>query len=358
MSKIIRLGGTVPWFFAVGALLWASSIPVVSAQSGGKAPTFEGQNVTMIISFPPGGGTDLIGRMLGDAMARYLPGQPKMVFMNVPGADGVTALNRFYSTAKPDGLTFLVGAGNQVNPVNLRREQIKYDPTKLELIGGLASASSFLVVRKPAADRMRKGSSEPLRMAAIDGTRSGDQMAIWSAEALGWNVKMIFGYAGTANMMLAVQQGEADMMSTAGGDLIKQAVDAGELVIAAQTGMFTKGRVIPSQVFKDPPILETIIEDKLDGQAKDAFIFWKRFQQIGKWFALPPGTPAPYVAVYRDALQKAIADPMFQKAVSSRFTPDELLEMSAEDLEGLIKEMASTPQELVDYIAVMTKKYR
>jgi tripartite-type tricarboxylate transporter receptor subunit TctC len=362
MTGMVTSGRVRPSLFNIIAglvvLAFAPLAGPASAQSTleQKGP-FQGQNLTMIISFAAGGPVDGVARIMGNAIADHLPGKPKIIYTNLPGADGVAALNRLYLATKPDGLTFLIGAGNQLSPVNLKREQVKYDATKLALIGGLANSSSFLLVRKDAAARLQDRSAEPIRMGAIDGTRSSNQMAIWGAETLGWNLKMIFGYAGNAAIVLAMQQGEIDMLATNDVDVIQRSAASGEGTVVAQTGMLSKGNIIPGPAVEPAPILLTnLIEGKLDGQARDAFAFWSRFRQIGIWFTLPPDTPDNYVALYRTAFQKAVDDPKFIKLIA-RFNPDPI-EMSVEDLSALIKEMANTSDHLVEYIDRMTQKYR
>src|ERR1700722_7497666 len=67
-------------------------VPVASAA---ERPTFKGKTITMIIGYAPGGGTDLSGRLLASFLGKYLPGEPTIVVQNIPGADGMTAMNFF-----------------------------------------------------------------------------------------------------------------------------------------------------------------------------------------------------------------------------------------------------------------------
>jgi tripartite-type tricarboxylate transporter receptor subunit TctC len=142
------------------ALLAASPAPAQTAADIDSP--FHGQNITLIISFASGGPVDGVARVLGGTLSDNLPGRPKVIYMNIPGADGVAALNRLYTITKPDGLTFLIGAGNQLNPVNLRREQVKYDPTKLSSPTMRPPPSSWprSTARAPAS-RWASGSPAP-----------------------------------------------------------------------------------------------------------------------------------------------------------------------------------------------------
>jgi len=91
----------------VAALLLAASA------AWAQTVSFKGKTVTMIIGYPAGGGTDLVGRVVASVLGRYLPGEPAVIVQNVPGADGLTALNYFAQQANPDGLTLTMGSGSR-----------------------------------------------------------------------------------------------------------------------------------------------------------------------------------------------------------------------------------------------------
>jgi tripartite-type tricarboxylate transporter receptor subunit TctC len=94
---------------AVRGVLLALVIPVlttiVMAQSG--AGSYPNRPVKLIVGFAPGGGNDIIARLLADKLSRSL-GQPVIV-ENKPGAGGAVAA-AFVKAQPPDGYTLLVGA--------------------------------------------------------------------------------------------------------------------------------------------------------------------------------------------------------------------------------------------------------
>jgi tripartite-type tricarboxylate transporter receptor subunit TctC len=339
------------------ATLLALLLPL--AASAADPSLFGGKDVTLIISSDAGGGTDITARMIGSAMRKHLPGQPNIIFRNTPGAGGVAALNSFYFQTAPDGLTFYVGAGNQFHPVTLARPEIKYQPERLQIIGGIANASEYLIVRKDAQARLTDRSAPPVQMAVFDGTHAGDQMAVWGAEAFGWNLKMVFGYQGTPAMMLALERGEADMMTNPDIDIIKPAIDRGLAVPVAQVGMLNHGRFEPSRLFPDIPAFASLgPEQKLQGKALASFQVWANYSQIGKWFALPPGTPERFLAAYREAFHAAANDPEFVQAFAKRISPD-LKEQSADDVTGFIAAMVEgAKSDSLSLLSDLMKKYR
>lgn len=90
-------------------------------------PGFPSRPVTLVIPFPPGGATDVNGRILGQRLSKEL-GQP-VVIENRAGAGTIIGAS-YVSKAAPDGYTLLVSSGTTftVNPAI--RPNLPYDPVK------------------------------------------------------------------------------------------------------------------------------------------------------------------------------------------------------------------------------------
>jgi len=106
------------------------------------AETFPDRPLRLIVPFPPGGSTDVLGRLLAKEMGREL-GQ-SVVVQNKPGAGGDIA-SVYVAHAAPDGYTLLlVSSGFVVNPT---MSATTYDPVKdFAPISYVASVPSLLVV--------------------------------------------------------------------------------------------------------------------------------------------------------------------------------------------------------------------
>ena len=74
--------------------LVAALLGCAAAAAQNVAP-FHGKTVTMIIGYAAGGGTDTFGRLTAGFLQHYLPGSPTVIVRNVPGADGIAAMNYF-----------------------------------------------------------------------------------------------------------------------------------------------------------------------------------------------------------------------------------------------------------------------
>jgi tripartite-type tricarboxylate transporter receptor subunit TctC len=86
-------------FAALALVLFALTIPA-------QADTFPSRTITLIVPYPPGGSTDVAGRILAGKMGAAL-GQPVIV-ENVGGAGGSIGMGRLARSA-PDGYTIDIG---------------------------------------------------------------------------------------------------------------------------------------------------------------------------------------------------------------------------------------------------------
>src|SRR5436190_802259 len=71
---------------------------------GLAAAAYPERTITMLIAYPPGGGTDLVGRALGPFIEKYLGGGAKIVVVNRAGAGGEVGFAAL-ANAAPDGYT-------------------------------------------------------------------------------------------------------------------------------------------------------------------------------------------------------------------------------------------------------------
>ena len=85
--------------------LWAGAVLAVSACCA-AAQDYPARPVRMIVGFAPGGGNDILARVMAEQLQRRL-GQPFIV-ENRPGASGAIAISAV-KRADPDGYTLLVG---------------------------------------------------------------------------------------------------------------------------------------------------------------------------------------------------------------------------------------------------------
>lgn len=317
---------------------------------------FKGKTVNMIIGYAAGGGTDASGRIIAQFLTKYLPGNPTTVVRNMPGAEGITALNHFVEQVKPDGLTVTMGSSVQIDPLTYRAPQVLYDPAKFHFIGGVGRGGSVLIIDREAEKRLHNKSAEPVIVGSIGGVpRSTMQMVAWGIEFLGWNAKWVVGYRGTNDVMIALERGEAHMTSTGNMFQIDKMLKMGKFKILTQTGELRNGEVVARPEFGDAPLFPDLMQGKItDPLVQQAFDYWQSISAADKFLALPPGTPQAAVKAYDDAFNAMIKDPEFLAAgrkMSEDFEP-----MSRADVEKLVRTLAATSPEALGYMKTILRK--
>jgi len=336
-------------FFMVGLL---AAFATGSARAD-EPVSFKGKTVTMIIGFAAGGGTDLAGRLIAAHLGKYLPGQPNVIVQNIPGAEGMTAMNYFANQAKPDGLTLTMGSGSVADPINFRKPQAKYDPSKFLFVGGTGRGGTLTVINKEHEANLTDKSKPQVIMGSPGGApRSGVLVTAWGIEFLGWNAKWVVGYKGTNDLFTALERGEIDMAATSSTHMVEKLLKTGKFKIVTQSGTIKDGQLLPRSDFPDAPLLPKMLEGKIaDPIARQSFEYWASLESKDKWLALPPGTADDVVKAYREAFVKMSDDADFTaraKAMAEDFTPT-----SWQDLQSWIKTMADTPDESIRFLSVM-----
>jgi tripartite-type tricarboxylate transporter receptor subunit TctC len=327
-----------------------------SAAAAQDAVSFQGKTVTMIIGFAAGGGTDAFGRLTASFLANYLPGAPTVVVRNVPGAEGITAMNYLVQQVAPDGNTVVTAASTTADPLNYRKPQSHFDPTHFAVIGGVGRGGSAILINKDAEPRLYDKQARPVVMGSPAGIpRSGMQMTAWGIEFLGWNAKWVVGYRGTSELMLALERGEIDMTSTANLFLIQKLLNSGRFKILVQTGTLKNGVTVPRPDFGSAPTLAKLMEGKInDSMARQAFVYWGNIASMDKWLALPPRSAKDIVDVYRAAYGRMVQDPEFLER--GKKTSDDFEPMLSGEVETLISALGNVTPGAFDNLSTMLKK--
>jgi tripartite-type tricarboxylate transporter receptor subunit TctC len=133
----------VPAAFA-SLLLAALCIP---AAAPAQAP-YPSRTIRLIIPFPPGGPTDVMGRLIAQDLSSTLGQQ--VIADNRPGAGGTLA-GRVVATAQPDGYTLLLASSGVLAIGPALYGNIGYDPLKSFVPVAMLSEVSYVMIAGPRA---------------------------------------------------------------------------------------------------------------------------------------------------------------------------------------------------------------
>lgn len=277
----------------------------MAAMPAGAQERFPTRPVRLIVAFPPGGGTDILGRLLAQRMQEAL-GQP-VVVENRGGAGGnIAAVAVAQST--PDGYAVLfTGSSLAVNEVLFRSPG--YDSRRdFAAVARPASTPMMLVVHKDLAARDVAGliadaKARPGALnCAVPGAGTSQHLAFELFNEMAGTRITGVPYRGGGPAIAAVVSGEVQMLFTSAGS-VEALVRDGRMRALAVT---TRAR-LPGW-----PAVPTVAE-ALPGYVAEL------------WYGLyaPAATPAAVVAVLEGAVRDSVADAGFAQRLRDRgFEPD------------------------------------
>ena len=267
------------------------TLATLAAPLSAQAQAWPAKPVKIIVPYPPGGATDILGRLVA-AKLQEAWGQPVTV-ENKPGASGVLG-NDFVAKAPADGYTVLLGITAIVQSAPLMK--LPYDPYKdFAPVSLLSSSTSLLVVRsdlpvKNVAEYVALIKSQPGRHGY------GSYGNGTSAHIQGENFKAQTG----TDLAHVPYKGAAPMMNDLlGGQLSMAFVDAGTGRSFVGAGKVKALGVTGTDRLKMAPDAPTFTELGMKG-----------FEPKG-WFGffLPAATPPAIVAKLSADIQKAVKLP-------------------------------------------------
>jgi len=273
---------------AAGTVLAAAAVGRVSAAgaiAGGKP-------ITLLVSYPAGGGADMMARLIAPRMAEAL-GQPVIV-ENKPGGSGTVAAAQV-ARAAPDGSMLLLDASSfAVNPALF--DKLPYDSASaFAPLAVLALYPNVLVCTpgfeaKAVADVLRLARARPGALAyASSGNGSAQHLAGALFEALAKVDLLHVPYRGGGPALNDVMAGQVPLFFANVASSLGH-IQSGRLRALAVTSR-SRSRVLPE--------LPTMEEAGLQGY------------EVLEWNPVlaPAGTEASVRGALAGAIRKAMADP-------------------------------------------------
>lgn len=338
--------------FCVACFIAAAS----SSPARADEVSFAGKQINVIIGATPGGGTDGASRLVARFFQKYLPGNPRMIYRNMPAGNGTQATNYFANDAARDGTAWMAGDNSYISASALRDSVSKFDPRTFNFIGGIVRGGNIMIMAKDKQANLTDKSKQPVVVGTPTNMNTGAELMVWGAEALGWNLRFVIGYSGTPGMVLALRRGEIDMFSTSSLNILQPLEETGNFIPALQAGQYENGKVVPRTAYMKAPVFPDMVRGKLSGLTEEAFDYWLKSDQLDKWFALPPKVPTDVVKMYVAAYEKLITDPEFIKAGKLQFSAD-FATQSSDDIAAIVKVRSYPRIEIMNEIRRLKDKH-
>jgi tripartite-type tricarboxylate transporter receptor subunit TctC len=332
-------------YLCVAALL-ATAMPAAA-----QTPTefFKGKTIELGISSTVGGGYDAHARILARHIGKYIPGHPSIVPRNLEGAGGLRLANMLANTAPRDGTSFVtIYRATAFEPL-FGNMAAQFDATKFTWIGSASNEVSLCVSWHDSGvtsfDDMLK---KELVVAHTGAGADAFQFTRVINGTLGTRMKMVGGYRGGNEMLLAMERGEVggrcgwswSSVQATRRDWIKQK----KINLLVQLAL---------SKHPDLPAVPLVVDlAKTEEQRNVLRLVFAR-QQIAYPFLAPPGVPADRAAALRMAFMQAMADQELRaEAAKARL---EILPMAGEHVQKLVDDIHATPSTVVRRVMDMLK---
>ncbi len=279
-------------------MVLALTLAAAAAGPAAAQADYPTKPVKFVIGYPAGGSVDLVGRVVGDAMAARMKGV--VVVDNQGGAAGAIAAQRV-ATAPADGYTLLVGSSNELVATRLVNPAQKYDGRKDFAPIGLVATSPLVLAAGPRLGV--KNLAEFVELA-----RRNPGKYSYGSSGVGSTLHFageLFKQGAGVFMAHIPYRGVAPLTS----DLAGGSLDLAVLSPTAAIPFIQSGRIVPLAATSAQRIAAL---PQVPAMAEHPQL--KGYELVG-WFALmaPRGLPPEIAQRLSAALQDTLRDPAVRK---------------------------------------------
>jgi tripartite-type tricarboxylate transporter receptor subunit TctC len=302
---------------------------------------YRGKTLNLILGFPGGGSNDLYLRAVARHIGKYIPGNPTIIVRNMPGGGSLVAANHLFNVAPQDGTVLALFSATIPLEAAMGAPNVKFDPSKFNWIGRVAPNVHITFVKNSSPVKTIQDSFD--REVVLSATGRSATVTIYPAvlaRVIGAKFKLVLGYAGSNNAMLAMERGEVDGHST-----------SIETVRGIHPDWISQSKitVLVQHALKRHPELQDVPMSWELGRTeeqRDILRIVAHATEVGKMIVAPPNIPAVRVDVLRRAFDATVKDPAF--VADLKAARIELGPMSGEDLQKLVAELRSVQPALLD----------
>lgn len=302
---------------------------------------YKGRTIRLVIGAPPGGGFDTYTRAIARNITKHVPGEPRIIVQNMPGASFAISMNYLYNIAKRDGSIIAGTNSGLVMKQIVGVKGFRFDMRKFGWLGsaGKATPTCMVMTRTGVSDlKGLMNAPKPVNFGSA-GTLTREAPLILR-DFVGAKINLVEGYHGTSQIRAAIHRGEVDGYCSSWESVrvraksLLRGKDGDKLVPVITSGD------------KNEPVLKNLPEFGSNISNEDdraAFGAWLAPYRFFRAYITPPGLPEDRLKALQTAFKETLDDPTFQE-VSGKIGI-EISYLSGTEVEGLLKQIFSLPPE-------------
>jgi tripartite-type tricarboxylate transporter receptor subunit TctC len=326
-------------------IILTAGIAGLSAQASAQTPEqfYAGKTIDFIIGYPPGGSNDTLGRLVARHLGKHIPGKPTVVPKNQPGAGSFLAVNTIFNVSPKDGTVIGIGAPTTALDEKLSTQGVRFKTAELNWIGRLDSLVNMIFMWKTSP--VKTFADAQKIQSTLSATGIGSTVSIYPTvtnNLFGTKFKLIMGYKGSSEAMLAVERGEAEGHSTSWTALKVAHPDwlrDGNVTILLQFAL---------KRHADLPDIPTAVDLARNDEERAILRAIMNATEVGTAFFTTPGVPADRLSTLRRAFDATVRDPELladAEKIHVGVSP-----MTGEELQTLVAEVSNLPPGLLEKV--------
>ncbi|GGJ76447.1 Bug family tripartite tricarboxylate transporter substrate binding protein [Virgibacillus salexigens] len=302
------------------------SIVSSNVTSGKEEQGYNEAQLTMVVPYGSGGGTDVFARFMAKPLSNHIRNQPSIQVENVPGGGSITGTNEYVNSYDKDGTNLVATSASTHIPYLLDQSSVQYSFDELTPLvgaptGGVVYGSADLNIK----DGFDLGQvKEKLFYAGMSPTGL-DLTTLLSFEVLEIDAKAVLGYEGRGPARVAFEQGESNIdfqTTTSYKQNIEPKVENGKAVPLYSLGQIDEnGEVVRDPQFPDLPTVKEIYKElhgvEPKGQAWETYKhFLNATYTLQKVIWVHKSAPESKKEELKKAANELIKDEQFQQESS------------------------------------------
>jgi tripartite-type tricarboxylate transporter receptor subunit TctC len=245
--------------------------------------------------------------MLAKDWSDHIPGRPNVIVQSMPGAGSIKAANYVYSVAPKDGTTLGIFSVGALIDELFGMSATRFDSTKSGWIGNMDESVGVCVVK--SASGVLKF-EDLLQKEILFGGTGPSGGATQAASALtrlyGAKIKLIKGYPGAQDVVLAMDRGEVHGVCGITLAVLKSRL--AQQIATLQLIPIIHDAMKPHPELPGIPSVYDFAKSDDDRKVLDLLFGWR---VLGRPIAAPPGIPAERLAALRKAFTETVNDKRF-----------------------------------------------
>lgn len=327
------------WLGAAGVACIASVAIHGNAAAQSPAEFYKGRNVNLVIGYSAGGGFDAYARMLARHLGKHVPGNPTIVAQNMPGAASLKAVEHMVQIAARDGTS--IATFSHTMPVQPLLGGAKFDPNTFEWLGSITSETSVCISWQRSSVKSWEDLAKGGFTAGGTGKGSDQDMFVALLQSVfKLPIKLVSGYPGTNDIMLAAERGEVDGLCGLSYSTITSRYN--ELLEKKQINILVQAAAEKDPALPNVPFLLDLAKEPRQKQMLDLVV---AAQMMARPFAMPAGTPKDRADAMRAAFKSTMEDSDF--LAEAKKARAEVKPVYPEQIRAFLKRVYATPPDIV-----------